>query len=136
MRKPGILLLSAVTVVAVGTGAYVLLQQLDKQVAESRIELRQTFNAISSLTDEVALAKAQDVMKLRGYDTATWQAMGENEKELPYGRRGPFLRRNTRNANEGCIQFVDSSMKDRNPTRIVQLELRGDQLHCELIYPK
>ena len=136
MKKlyPPLILLTVAALVALGV--CVAIQRWNDQMWEKRVELRQSFAGVIELTDEVAVAKAREVMAKRGYDVTVWQPMGESEHQLPYGVHGPFLRRNVQNANAGVIQFVDLSMKDSNITRLVKLELHDQTLECELIRPK
>lgn len=120
-------------------GARVTLNWVDRHIKESRSGPLHTFplgQTPAFLTDELAFTKAQEALTLDGYDLSVWQVFLDGRTKAPDGSIDVHLARNTINPNDGCIVFFDQSGKDANPTRIVQIELKGDSVECRVIRPK
>jgi hypothetical protein len=83
------------------------------------------------LSDALAIEKAKEAMHRAGYD-ARWEPLGEGRTVAPDGTRDVYLLRNALNPNLGTISFLDEG----NRKRIVQIELDGDRLTCEVIMPR
>ena len=88
------------------------------------------------LSEDLAVAKARQSLARDGYDLSVWKPSRDNRSHAPDGTPDVYLVRNTLNPNDGSIVFVDTSSRDQNPSRIVSVGLKGDQLECTVVTPK
>jgi hypothetical protein len=88
------------------------------------------------LTDDLAVAKAREALAVDGYDLADWLPHEDRRTKAPDGSPDLYLARNGINPNSGYIMFVDGSKQARNPSRIVEVELKGDHIECHVVIPK
>lgn len=88
------------------------------------------------LTNDLAVSKAQETLRLDGYDLSAWRPLKDDRSKAPDGTPDEYLVRNAIDPNRGQIQFVDTRNRDRNPSRVVLMELKGDRLKCEVETPK
>jgi hypothetical protein len=80
------------------------------------------------LTEEVALDKARETLRLDGWNIAEWQAHRDGRTKAPDGRVDQFMRRNSINSNSGTFMFTSSAHKQ---VRLVLVKLTGTQLVCQ-----
>ena len=88
------------------------------------------------LGDALALEKALESLARDGYDPAVWRPGEDDRTRAPDGTPDTHLVRNTLNPNSGRILFRDTSGSDRNPTRVVSVELKGGRVECVVVTPK
>lgn len=101
-----------------------------RQGPEHRFELNP---APPFLTEELALEKARETLRLDGFDPKEWVPDDDNRTAAPDGRADERFVRNTLNPNQGYIQF---SRSEPWGVRIVYLELRESTLVTHVWLPK
>ena len=79
------------------------------------------------LTEELALAKANDTMTRNGFDLATWRVQRNGRTTAPDGRVDEFAARSTINSNRVVFAFANGSAS----TRFVSVELAGSRVICQ-----
>lgn len=85
------------------------------------------------LTDELALAKAQEAMEQDGFGGPSWRPNEDDRTASPDGTPDKYLVRNTINPNNGYILFFNER---ENRQRIVQIEFGDGRMTCQLWFPK
>ena len=85
------------------------------------------------LTNELALAKAQDAMARDGFTDPSWRPNDDDRTASPDGTPDEHLVRNAINPNDGFILFLNEQEKQR---RIVRIEFTEDHISCQLWIPK
>jgi len=85
------------------------------------------------LTEEVALEKARETLRLDGLDPSEWVPNEDNRTTAPDGHADVHFVRNTRNPNQGYIQF---SRSEPWGARTVYLELDESTLVTQVWLPK
>ena len=130
-------LLACAALVAV-TGALVFLSgYVDRRMKAERsgpVHVFMLGGAPRFLTDELALEHTRRALALDGYDLAAWEPLWADQSKAPDGTPDRYLARNGEDPNAGTVRFVN--MGDSNPTRIVQVELKGERLECRIVIPK
>ena len=124
---------------AVISGFITLTRWFDQRVEDSRSGPLHTYQirpVPQFLTDDLAVAKARQTLALDGYDVSVWQPSEDDRSKAPDGTPDVYLVRNTINPNRGFIEFLDTNRTDRNPSRIVTVELKGEHVECQVLLPK
>lgn len=133
-RRIVAILLAAAAGIA-GVAATTVIWRIDALVKSARSGPEHTFlleEPPPFLTEAIAIAKAQETLRIDGLGQSVWHAVKDGRSKAPDGREDEFLVRNTQNANEGAIQFLS----DNNRVRIVYVELRGNAIHARAWLPK
>ena len=88
------------------------------------------------LTDALAVEKARETLALNGYDLTAWKPREDRRTHAPDGSADVYLVRNSIDPNVGSVIFVDETRRATNPGRSVDVELVGNRLTCQVVYPK
>ena len=131
--------LIAGAVCAVAAVAFGLVEGIDRWAKASRsgpVHVYHLRPAPPFLPDAVGLEKARETLARDGYDLDAWQPWEDDRSAAPNGARDRYLSRNAYNPNHATILFRDRTGTQPNPTRIVQLDLKGDRLECFVVLPK
>jgi hypothetical protein len=134
-RRLSFLILALVVFAGIVIGVRLVVNRIDRAVKDAHSGPMHVFKLASTpafLTDEIALSKAREALSLDGYDTSAWQPGEDDRSKAPDGTPDRYLVRNTLDPNRGSIRFLDK----RVDSRYVQVELKGDRVHCQVIIPK
>ena len=80
------------------------------------------------LTEEVALDKARETLRLDGLNDTECQAHPDGRTKAPDGRVDEFMGRNSINSNAGTFMFTCGA---NGPVRFVSVELTGRRVVCQ-----
>lgn len=86
------------------------------------------------LTEETAIAFARKALAIEGYDAERWELIPQSGLTAdPNGHIDKQISRNLLNPNRISMMVVN---KKEKRGRCINVELKGDQVFCELIIPK
>jgi hypothetical protein len=132
MKRRHIILSIVLAILLGGVGVFVW--AVDK-VVKSRTGpeiVYQLDNRPEYLTEALAMELAQKTLQTDRGSIRIWQPRSsDNRSKAPNGREDMFLNRNSVNANRGYFLFHEG-----DSDRIVDVELKGDVVVCQISLPK
>jgi len=88
------------------------------------------------LTDALASTKATQAIASEGYSTNVWKPVELNKTSDPDGNRDKCLLRDPTNPAKGDVTFCDSDQASAKNSRVVHVELKGNQVECRVEMPR
>ena len=88
------------------------------------------------LTDALATTKATQALAAEGYDTDVWKPVELSKSTDPDGNHDKCFQREGTNPAKGIVTFSDSEQASAKNSRIVHVELKGNQIECRVEMPK
>ncbi|AMV28872.1 hypothetical protein VT84_31050 [Gemmata sp. SH-PL17] len=96
----------------------------------------QIANSPPYLTDVLAVEKAKEALALDGYDLSRWAPREDRRSTAPDGTPDIYLARNGINPDNGYVVFERKEGEPSAPRPSVTVELRGNQMTCQVCQPK
>jgi hypothetical protein len=87
------------------------------------------------LTDAQATIKATQALNSEGYSSNLWKPVELSKSRDPDGNPDKCFQRDPKNPAKGIVTFADSDQASAKNSRIVHVELKGNQIECRVEMP-